>query len=85
MEYLAKKDPLTGINNRREFFRLVADIWDKSDDIFCVMLDLDKFKSVNDTFGHTWGDNALVEFAKTVALRLDHESIFGEWEERSLL
>jgi len=77
LKYLAKKDSLTGVNNRREFFSLVEDIWDKHEDIFCVMLDLDKFKTLNDTFGHAFGDVALVEFTKTVMQHLDDESIFG--------
>ncbi len=77
LEFLVKKDALTGISNRREFFRLTAEIWGNYDDIFCVMLDLDKFKTINDTFGHNLGDSALIEFTKTVTLHLDHESIFG--------
>lgn len=77
LEYLAKKDSLTGINNRREFFNLVTDIWDRHENIFCVMLDLDNFKTVNDTFGHTLGDVALIEFTKTVNVHINTNTIFG--------
>ncbi|MDD2829148.1 MAG: GGDEF domain-containing protein [Sulfuricurvum sp.] len=76
-EYLAKKDSLTGINNRREFFRLSEEIYNTYEDIYCVMLDLDMFKSINDTFGHKIGDIALIEFSKILTQHLDDKSIFG--------
>jgi diguanylate cyclase (GGDEF)-like protein len=81
LEYLAKKDFLTGINNRGNFFNLVKKVWDKTLDenqaIFVAMLDLDKFKNINDTYGHKVGDEALKLFTKTVLTHLDENDIFG--------
>jgi len=65
-ERLASLDPLTGMANRREFDRqLAARIHSKQQ--FCVLLfDLDRFKLVNDQFGHLCGDDVL----KQVGARL---------------
>ena len=58
-------DPLTGLFNRRKFEdKLAAQVLDigRSDDTFAVMfLDLDKFKSINDDYGHKAGDAVLIE------------------------
>jgi diguanylate cyclase (GGDEF)-like protein len=61
----ADRDPLTGLHNRRHltaaFARLAAE---PPDDPFSVaVLDLDRFKAVNDAFGHAGGDQVLVRTA----------------------
>ncbi len=64
-ERLARTDMLTGLPNRRFFFdRLEALISDhrNSNSIFAVgILDMDRFKPINDTFGHQLGDQLLAE------------------------
>ncbi|MCB2227242.1 MAG: GGDEF domain-containing protein [Desulfarculaceae bacterium] len=68
LQRLAALDPLTGVYNRRfglsrlseEFGRAVRD----NSPLGVVMLDLDHFKSVNDTYGHLVGDRVLVHLAK---------------------
>lgn len=65
-EYLAKHDPLTGLFNRAKFRdRVDSAIADGSKNpIAAVMLmDLDRFKEINDTLGHQVGDRVLTEVA----------------------
>ena len=56
-------DPLTGVRNRRGFDQLAAREIQRSrrtgERIWLVMLDIDHFKRVNDTYGHAAGDEAL--------------------------
>ncbi|NGP52234.1 EAL domain-containing protein [Thioalkalivibrio sp. XN8] len=67
MSYQASHDPLTGLANRREFERRLEDALQQArsrstSHVLCY-LDLDRFKAVNDTSGHTAGDNMLRELA----------------------
>jgi diguanylate cyclase (GGDEF)-like protein len=58
-ELLASSDPLTGVANRREFDRQLAERIESSRQ-FCVLLfDLDEFKTINDQLGHLCGDELL--------------------------
>lgn len=81
LEFMATKDFLTGINNRGHFFNLVNKIWDtelcENKYIFVAMLDLDKFKNINDTYGHKTGDDILKIFTKNIEKYLDEDDIFG--------
>jgi len=70
VEDLASTDLLTGVNNRREGERLLAKRI-RAGDPFCLLLfDLDKFKAVNDQYGHKWGDKVLVTFARRLREQL---------------
>jgi diguanylate cyclase (GGDEF)-like protein/PAS domain S-box-containing protein len=67
MTYQASHDALTGLVNRREFERRLVEALDSAQSgelghALCY-LDLDRFKAVNDTCGHTAGDNMLREVA----------------------
>lgn len=67
-QYLATHDPLTGLGNRRMFLesleRACATSLDRPTRPFALlMLDLDRFKEVNDDHGHSSGDTVLVETA----------------------
>jgi len=63
LELMAHTDPLTGSNNRGYFMERLRAELDRAKrygSVFCfIMLDLDNFKSVNDTRGHAAGDEAL--------------------------
>jgi len=63
----ANTDPLTGLANRRHFFeifeRQIIESSEKNTPLSLVMIDLDFFKSVNDTYGHIGGDNVLKQLA----------------------
>ncbi|GIJ28307.1 hypothetical protein Vqi01_34690 [Micromonospora qiuiae] len=58
-------DPLTGLANRAGLNRVLAGLADESYDL--VLVDLDKFKQVNDTYGHAAGDRLLVEVAARIS------------------
>ncbi len=81
LEYMATKDYLTGINNRGSFFEQAKKIWEQplktNEKIYIAMFDLDKFKNINDTYGHQVGDTVLKEFAKSVSSNLDENDIFA--------
>lgn len=68
LERLAGTDPLTGTLNRRRFFAKVEEAYDDTGEanrpIGLLMMDIDHFKTVNDTHGHRIGDLVLTEFAK---------------------
>ncbi len=65
MEYLAERDPLTGLFNRTVLPRRLKNAIDlariRKSRVAVMFVDLDDFKSVNDTYGHDAGDALLVE------------------------
>ena len=63
---LAQTDELTGVLNRRGFFERVARMRPPARQGALVLMDIDRFKSVNDTHGHAVGDEVLRWFARTV-------------------
>ncbi len=62
----ARRDPLTGVANRKELFEVLTPILEQGSLTAALYVDLDGFKDVNDRFGHTLGDELLC----TVAGRL---------------
>jgi diguanylate cyclase (GGDEF)-like protein/PAS domain S-box-containing protein len=61
----ANTDFLTGLNNRRSLFDYLTGLPENSK-ISIIMADLDRFKSVNDTYGHAAGDEALEITSRTL-------------------
>jgi two-component system cell cycle response regulator len=70
----AVTDPLTGLYNRRylesHFERICGRLKDEGKAISLLMLDIDHFKKVNDTYGHDAGDQVLHSVAKKVVSNL---------------
>ena len=64
---LANLDPLTNLNNSRHFHRLLnachAQASEQHSPLTLFFLDLEKFKTINDNFGHQMGDAVLLEVA----------------------
>lgn len=56
---LAGTDPLTGLSNRRSFEEASAHLFSVAPTMTALMIDVDHFKSVNDTYGHAVGDQVL--------------------------
>lgn len=72
LKYLADHDPLTGLYNRRRFEEELSSAIDSGhgDGIAILVIDLDNFKFVNDSFGHTVGDRLIVQTAELLRSRL---------------
>jgi diguanylate cyclase (GGDEF)-like protein len=78
-ELLANLDPLTSVSNRREFDRqLVARL--ASSTTFCVLLfDLDRFKCVNDRYGHRCGDEILRQLGARLSRQVRTRDFVCRW------
>ena len=80
---LAATDPLTGAFNRREFTTLADQESNRANrynrPLSIMMLDLDHFKKLNDTYGHAAGDKALQRFTTLCCNALRTVDIFGRW------
>ena len=74
----AYNDALTGIHNRRGLQERIKDKILNFN--YClVIIDIDKFKLVNDTYGHDVGDEILKELANTVSKKIRQNDIFARW------
>ena len=81
VEDLSMTDPLTGIANRRSFDLQLNTEWRRAirekSSIGILMMDVDRFKIYNDTYGHQQGDVALQTVAKTLAKTLRRPADFA--------
>jgi len=71
-------DPLTGLNNRGQLERYCSqkgNLLIPGRKTFAVMMDIDRFKSINDTYGHAEGDRALVQVAGALKKALGRRSM----------
>lgn len=81
--HLANHDTLTGLLNRRRF-QEELDRWGKyalryKRPITLMFIDLDKFKDINDTYGHLGGDEYLVAFTRLLKSTLRSTDYIGRW------
>ena len=81
LERQATTDSLTGVANRRHFLNSVLKEITRCERHGCtlslLMLDIDHFKTVNDTYGHAIGDTTLKAFAQTCQEELRTSDLFG--------
>lgn len=68
VQQLARTDDLTGLNNRRRFFELAEHAFQSAVEghyaVGVLMIDIDRFKRVNDAYGHVTGDEVLQEVSQ---------------------
>lgn len=81
MRYLATFDSLTTLLNRRAFFHDSKEMINlakrESTTLSIIAVDLDKFKTINDQYGHFAGDEVLKHFATTIKATLRQDDIIG--------
>ncbi len=82
LEY-ATLDALTGYNNRHQFEKRLKETTAvakrQNQSLCCIMSDIDFFKKVNDTYGHSVGDCVLKNVAKTIKKELREEDIASRY------
>jgi len=78
---LANTDTLTKIRNRRNYFKesekALKEVTSSHGDLCVLMIDIDHFKEINDTYGHSSGDRVLIEFCSIINSIIDETAIFG--------
>lgn len=76
----SETDPLTGCLNRNAYEQIMAHVTHQPQPHFSlIMLDIDYFKHVNDTFGHDAGDTVLRSVTQLVRSHLQHQLKFFRW------
>lgn len=82
-EKMAGIDSLTNLNNRRSFYKFVQPIWAmglrSKSNTSVIMLDIDNFKLLNDTYGHALGDCVLVQLAEALQKEARSGDILARW------
>lgn len=83
LSFLAHHDELTGAANRRnilqQFSQLMAGLPQSDRPLAALMLDIDHFKRVNDTYGHEAGDEVLKGFVRTLQRELRRHDLLGRY------
>jgi two-component system cell cycle response regulator len=72
-------DALTSVLNRKALDRALAEIEEDDTDLSVVFLDVDHFKAINDTFGHSIGDRALATLGRLLAEHVRPNDIVGRY------
>jgi diguanylate cyclase (GGDEF)-like protein len=82
-ELMAITDPLTGIFNRRHFMEIVRISIEKArrsnENCYFIMFDIDKFKLVNDTYGHQIGDKVLLDVTTRIKADIRPYDLFARY------
>jgi two-component system cell cycle response regulator len=83
VQQLAVTDPVTELFNRRYFQEALEQEFSRfqrySTPFSCLMLDIDHFKQINDTFGHEAGDNVLKELARSIQPQLRQMDLLARY------
>lgn len=80
---LAEADELTKVTGRRHFFERareeLAFSRERNEPVSLIVFDIDHFKEINDRYGHSRGDRALIEVANAVRRHLRDSDLFGRF------
>jgi|GEM_PF-1761295 len=82
VEFFSQIDPLTELYNRRHFYKIGEECFQKcqynQQQYFTIMLDIDHFKAVNDSYGHTKGDE-VIRYTAQMIQTIFHNEIVGRF------
>ncbi len=80
---MASKDQLTNLYNRHKFLRLFQSshrtMVERENEMSLIIVDIDNFKKINDTYGHNVGDLVIVKIAKLLVEKLREIDIVCRW------
>lgn len=83
MERLAKKDPLTGLSNRREMLDMIQQEMYRYErnrrEFAFIMVDIDHFKRINDTWGHDGGDAIIIGISEILRDTVRRNDVVSRW------
>lgn len=83
LHHLAHTDPLTGVANRRSILKSLEEALlrhqQTAEPLCLVLLDLDRFKQINDCYGHEVGDRVLVQATRVLQQNLRPGDQLGRW------
>jgi diguanylate cyclase (GGDEF)-like protein/PAS domain S-box-containing protein len=83
IEYISEHDKLTNLYNRTKLDKVLESEYSRSqryNSLFSIILiDIDHFKSVNDTYGHLVGDSVLIELAEILQSSVRESDTLGRW------
>ena len=77
LEKRSKTDPLTGLLNKRATEEVMGRLLEKPEPNVLMIIDVDRFKSVNDTYGHAAGDRVLASIGKLIRSKAAPADIIG--------
>ena len=83
LKLLASTDPMTKLFNRRYFTEMSESLLDlakrEKTQSAIIMLDIDKFKNINDTYGHKVGDDVIISLSKTLQEFTRKSDVVSRW------
>ncbi len=83
LEEQANTDELTGVFNRRQTIQVIErgmnHAYDYKKELSCIIIDIDHFKRINDSYGHDFGDKVIRETALLVNVLLETDCTIGRW------
>lgn len=79
LEHAAQHDAMTGLLNRRQFYNIIESQIPSPQPLSLLLVDTDRFKNINDVFGHLKGDEVLISLARTLEACCREEDYVFRW------
>ena len=80
LAYRASHDQLTDLYNRSAIYDWLGEHFKGDSDLICILMDIDDFKKVNDTHGHTVGDEVIKSLSDVIKQEvLQYNGVVGRW------